>query len=86
MAVLKAEAEETEVQALLTHGGVPLKRNHQVQKLLPDGDSQQSTKDSAIAGPVASRTRTYPASHTPGGCGKVSAASRQHVEISHIGS
>jgi hypothetical protein len=26
MAVLKAEAEETEVQALVTHGGVPLKR------------------------------------------------------------
>ena len=26
IALLKAEAEETEVQALLTHGGVPLKR------------------------------------------------------------
>ena len=26
MAVLKAEAEETEAQALVTHGGVPLKR------------------------------------------------------------
>jgi APA family basic amino acid/polyamine antiporter len=26
IALLKAEAEETEVQALITHGGVPLKR------------------------------------------------------------
>ncbi|MGO8843091.1 MAG: amino acid permease, partial [Methyloceanibacter sp.] len=37
MAVLKAEAEETEVQALVTHGGVPLKRTLSVWSLISLG-------------------------------------------------
>src|SRR4051794_19166510 len=37
MAVLKAEAEETEVQALLTHGGVPLKRTLSAWSLISLG-------------------------------------------------
>jgi basic amino acid/polyamine antiporter, APA family len=37
MAVLKAEAEETEVQSLVTHGGVPLKRTLSVWSLISLG-------------------------------------------------
>src|SRR4029077_2051185 len=37
MAVLKAEAEETEVQALVTHGGVPLKRTLSAWSLISLG-------------------------------------------------
>jgi APA family basic amino acid/polyamine antiporter len=37
MAVLKAEAEETEVQALITHGGVPLKRTLSAWSLISLG-------------------------------------------------
>ena len=37
MAVLKAEAEETEVQALVTHGGVPLKRTLSAWSLIGRG-------------------------------------------------
>ncbi len=37
MALLKAEAEETEVQALVTHGGVPLKRTLSVWSLISLG-------------------------------------------------
>jgi len=37
MAVLKAEAEETEAQALVTHGGVPLKRTLSAWSLISLG-------------------------------------------------
>ena len=37
MAVLKAEAEETEIQALVTHGGVPLKRTLSAWSLISLG-------------------------------------------------
>ena len=37
MAVLKAEAEETEAQALVTHGGLPLKRTLSAWSLISLG-------------------------------------------------